>query len=94
MSHGVATPTERLDRQALRSKAVFLDAYGPSETLRRGFEIEGLPRVTWKGKRLFTLRCQGTSGKGPHDCNVPEGLLWQLLSLRDFLCVYHAGDRV
>ena len=55
--------------------------------------LEKLPRVEWKGKRLYAIRCTGTSGKGPHDCNVPEGLLWQLLSLDAYLCVYHAGDR-
>lgn len=93
MSHGVSSPKSRLDSQTLTAKGAFLDALGPLETLRRGFEIERLPRVMWKGKTLRTIRCCGTSGKGPHNCNVPEGLLWALIDLKDFLCVYHAGDR-
>lgn len=91
MSHGVSA--SNYDSKTLRAKSAFLDALGPVETLRRGFEIERLPHVWWKGKRLYTIRCHGTSGKGPHDCNVPEGLLWALIDLDSFLCVYHAGDR-
>ena len=34
----------------------------------------------------------GTSGKGPHDVNVPLVVVWSLISLRRFYCVYHAGD--
>jgi hypothetical protein len=45
--------------------------------------------VTWKGRRLRTIRCQGDFGKGPHDVNVPEALLWCLISLARFLCPYH-----
>jgi hypothetical protein len=65
---------------------------GPFRTARRYAEIEALPTVEWKGRTLYTLRCNGTSGKGPHDVNVPLALVWHLMSLRRFFCVYHAAD--
>lgn len=93
MSHGVATPLHRLERQLVKAKAMYVEMCGPVSALMRECEIAALPTVKWKGKALRTIRCHGTSGKGPHDCNVPEGLLWSLMSLTAFLCVYHAGDR-
>ncbi len=68
------------------------DQLGPVRALAREREIAALPVVAWKGRTLYTLRCQGISGKGPHDVNVPLGMLWHLLTLQRFLCVYHAGD--
>ena len=65
---------------------------GPLRTARREREIAALPTVQWKGRTLYTLRCQGTSGKGPHDVNVPVLLVWHLMDLRHFFCPYHAGD--
>lgn len=65
---------------------------GPEGTSRREAEIAALPTVEWKGRTLYTLRCHGVSGKGPHDVNVPVALLWHLMSFTRFLCVYHAGD--
>lgn len=56
---------------------------------RRAREIIALPVVEWRGKRLCTIRCNGTTGKGPHDVHVPESLLWALLSLTHYRCVYH-----
>lgn len=93
MSHGVATPQHRMDQQRQRAVDAFVEARGALEAMNRQVEIMRLPRVEWKGRVLRTIRCHGTSGKGPHNCNVPEALLWSLMSLKDFLCVYHAGDR-
>ena len=65
---------------------------GPARMAIREAEIAALPTVEWKGRTLYTLRCNGTSGKGPHAVNVPIALCWHLLNLRRFFCVYHAGD--
>lgn len=67
----------------------FLGAPGTERRLR---EIAELPVVEWKGRTLYTLRCHGTSGKGPHDVNVPIALVWHLTDLRRYFCPYHAGD--
>jgi hypothetical protein len=65
---------------------------GPERTAQRERDIAALPTVPWKGRTLYTLRCQGISGKGPHDVNVPLALVWHLVDLRRFFCPYHAGD--
>lgn len=65
---------------------------GPVRTAIRERAIAALPQVMWKGRTLYTLRCHGTSGKGPHDVNVPLLLVWSLIDLDRFYCVYHAGD--
>lgn len=70
----------------------FQDYLGLVADSERAREIAALPTVQWKGKTLKTLRCHGITGKGPHDCNVPEALLWALISLRDFRCVYHPRE--
>jgi hypothetical protein len=59
------------------------------EFARRQAAIEALPTVQWKGRTLYTIRCHGDFGKGPHDVNVPEAILWQLISVNRFLCPYH-----
>lgn len=55
-------------------------------------EIAALPTVQWKGRTLHTVRCNGTSGKGPHDVNLPLAMVWHLRDIKRFYCVYHAGD--
>lgn len=65
---------------------------GQDGTVRRADAIAALPTVNWKGRTLYTLRCHGTSGKGPHNVNVPLALVWHLIDLRRFFCVYHVGD--
>lgn len=65
---------------------------GPARCAIREAEIARLPTVQWKGRTLYTLRCHGTSGRGPHDVNVPLMLVWHLIDLRSFYCVYHAAD--
>ena len=75
-----------------RSKRFAAEFLGPEGVARRQAEIAALPTVQFKGRTLYTLRCHGTRGKGPHDVNVPESLLWQLIGLTRYRCVYHAGD--
>lgn len=65
---------------------------GPVFAAQRDVEIAALPVVEWKGRTLYTLRCCGVSGKGPHDVNVPIAALWSLVSFQRFFCPYHAGD--
>ena len=65
---------------------------GPVGVCIRDAEIAALPTVEWKGRTLYTLRCQGTSGKGHHDVHVPLAHVWHLVWLDRFFCVYHAGD--
>jgi len=55
----------------------------------RGVEVAALPTVMWKGRQLRTIRCHADFGKGPHDVNVPESLLWSLLDFCAFRCPYH-----
>jgi hypothetical protein len=75
-----------------RSKRFALEFLGPEGVERRQREIDALPTVEWKGKTLYTMRCHGTRGKGPHTVHLPESLLWQLIGLTRYRCVYHAGD--
>lgn len=65
---------------------------GPERAAIRQAQIDALPQVVWKGRTLYTLRCIGTSGKGPHDVNVPLAHCWHLLRLDRMYCPYHAGD--
>lgn len=72
----------------------FLEVRGLAEYAARQADVDALPHVVFKGRHLRTLRCHGTRGKGPHDCNVPESLLWALMDLRTFCCVFHHGDQL
>lgn len=83
-----STPAIRAARLD-RARAAFREWRGDAETAQRAVEIARLPVVVWRGRQLFTVRCHGTTGKGPHDCNVPEALLWALIDLRAFRCPYH-----
>jgi len=65
---------------------------GPVGAARREAEIAALPTVVWKGRLLYTLQCQGVSGRGPHAYNVPLAYVWHLIGLDHFYCPYHAGD--
>jgi hypothetical protein len=90
MSHGAHAPHEQA--RCERTRAYYRDALGVESENLRAAEIAALPRAEWKGRQLRTIRCCGTSGKGPHDCNVPESMLWALIGLRPFYCVYHRDD--
>lgn len=90
MSHHGSTVVPRHEDRILReTRAQFLDARGDADFGRRLFEIAQLPAVEWRGRTLYTLRCHGDYGKGPHDLNVPESLLWNLIGLTHYRCVFH-----
>ncbi len=72
-----------------RAQRAYADYLGETAVVQRATEIAALPIVVWKGRTLHTLRCTGTTGKGPHDVNVPESLLWALISLSGYRCPYH-----
>lgn len=92
MSHGAHAPHE-VARTA-RTRAMFREWKGADAEAARAAEIAALPAVEWKGRPLRTLQCHGTSGKGPHTANVPESMLWALLTLTEWCCVYHHGDQL
>jgi len=74
------------------ARALFASLRSPVEVEAREAFIAGLPLVYWKGKPLRTLRCNGTTGRGPHDRQVPESLLWSLIDPRRYHCPYHPID--
>lgn len=80
------------DRQRESAIAAFLECREMVDAFQRAEQIESLPVVQWKGRTLYTIRCQGTRGKGPHDCHVPERILWSLIDFRAFRCAFHFGD--
>jgi len=90
-SHGANSPhQQRVLRTARRA---FLDFKGAAEYRRRAAEIAALPSIVFKGRALKVLRCHGVRGNGPHDCHVPESLLWALMALTPWCCVFHHGDQ-
>lgn len=89
--HATGLHEQRILRDA---RAAFLAFRGSASYDRRVAEIAALSDVEFKGRALKVLRCHGVRGKGPHDCNVPESMLWALISLAHFCCVFHHGDQV
>ena len=77
------------DARCERARAAFVENATPREVVQREAEIAALPAVQWKGRTLYTIRCSGDTGKGPHDVNVPEVLLWSLINIGRFRCPYH-----
>lgn len=67
----------------------FVETQGADAVSQRQRDIAALPTVQWKGRTLYTIRCEGDFGRGPHMVHVPESLLWSLLSVRHFRCAYH-----
>jgi hypothetical protein len=80
------------DAQARRAEQGAIELMGLFWWACRRGELARLPTVQWKGQTLYTLRCCATSGRGSHLLNVPESLIWQIVSLKGFYCPYHAGD--
>lgn len=76
-------------RRAERAMRAFTETHGAAAAWARAAFIGSLPIVEWKGQRLYTLRCHGTTGRGPHDVNVPEALLWTLIEPTTFRCPFH-----
>ena len=80
---------DRTGDASLRKARAAFAQYGTRDIAERQAQIDALPVVEWKGRRLRTIRCHGTTGKGPHDVHVPEAVLWALIDLRAFRCPYH-----
>lgn len=80
------------ERAADTALAAFIEMRGLIEAFQRFDQMRALPQVEWKGKTLYTIRCHGTRGKGPHTVHVPESVLWSLIDIRAFRCPYHFGD--
>lgn len=72
-----------------RTRAAYVQMRGEEAAVQRAAEIAALPTVQFKGRTLYTIRCCGTTGKGPHDRNVTEPVLWSLISLDYHLCPFH-----
>lgn len=89
-SSGTRSPHQA--RRLAAARAAFVALRGSSDEAVRASEIAALPVIEWKGRTLRTIRCHGTTGKGPHDTNVPESLLWSLIDLRGFCCVFHPRE--
>lgn len=89
MRHRGRTVGLHEDACLLRTRDAFVETLGTVAAERRQREIEALPRVLWKGRTLYMIRCEAGFGNGPHDLNVPESLLWSLLSVDHFRCAYH-----
>lgn len=80
------------DRQDQRARDAFVELRGAADAAGRAAQIAALPTVIWKGRTLRTIRCHGTTGKGPHDVHVPDAVLWALIDLRAYCCPYHQGS--
>jgi hypothetical protein len=76
-------------RQIARARAAFLMLRSPQDEARRVADIAALPTVAWKGRTLYTLRCEAGFGRGPHDQHVPESLLWGLIDFSHWHCPFH-----
>jgi len=72
------------------AQAAFRQYRGEDGYAEREAAIAALPVAEWKGRQLRAFRCHGETGKGPHDVNVPESLLWVLIGLDRWKCPYHA----
>lgn len=78
------------DKRCATARRSFRMIAGQKAERARKLLIRSLPTVQWKGRTLYTIRCTGTTGKGPHDVNVPESLLWSLIDPHRYRCPYHA----
>jgi hypothetical protein len=87
--HGTTVVPRHHDRILRDVQAQFLDLRGADGYAKREAEIAALPSIEWKGKTLRTVRCNGTTGRGPHLCNLPLTMCWNLIDLKHYVCVYH-----
>lgn len=78
------------DVRNARAQAAFLALRGAEDHERRRLEIKSLETSAWRGHTVYAIRCNGTTGKGPHTVNVPEALLWSLISFEAYRCPFHA----
>lgn len=89
MRHRVRSRPLHAEAWLERARASYTELCGQSATIHREAEIRGLPSLAWRGQLLRTLRCHGSTGKGPHDHHVPEALCWSLIDLHHFYCAFH-----
>ena len=87
--HGKTSTPKHEDAGLVRIRAQFVEWFGDAEAERRATAIATLPRVEWRGRTLYTIRCLGDFGHGPHDMHVPASLLWSLINVHHFFCPYH-----
>ena len=87
--HRKRTVGLREDVSRGRAKDSFVAILGEDQVAERQRQIDALPTVQWQGRTLYTIRCSGDFGNGPHVVNVPESLLWALMSLEQYRCPYH-----
>ena len=73
-----------------RARAAFREIRGEAAGCQRETAIAALSVVEWRGRTMYTIRCTGTTGRGPHTVHVPAGLLWSLIDVRAYRCPYHA----
>lgn len=89
MRHRVRSRPLHPERFTLRAREAFIEIRGRAEARVRAKQIASLPIVEWRGQQLRTIRCHGTTGRGPHDRHVPEGLLWSLIDIGRYVCPFH-----
>ena len=84
-------PSEVGDRRRMRTaKGQFVELRGVAAAAKRARDIGGRHSKLWNGRRVWQVRCNGTTGRGPHDMFVPAAALWNLISVSEFRCPYHA----
>ena len=90
--HGTTVIPKHEEAIIIRVMVNFREIRGDDNYAERAAAISALPYKEWRGKVVHQIRCHGTRGKGPHDVWVAQSLLWNLISLDAYRCVYHAGD--
>lgn len=89
MRHRVRSVGLHEQRQLETSRGAAKEWLSDLEVAQREREIAALPTIQWAGRTLYTIRCAGSYGNGPHVVNVPESLLWSLIDVNHFLCAFH-----
>lgn len=78
------------DRRDARAKQAFLALRGPADLAVREAQIQSLPHSVWRGHAVYAITCHGSTGKGPHQVNVPLALLFSLIEIEAYRCPFHA----
>ncbi len=76
-------------RVTARTKAAFLTLRGVAHAAARGVDIAALPSKRWSGQRVYRMTCDADFGKGPHEVWLPARVLWSLIDLQRYRCVFH-----
>ena len=72
-----------------RMRSAFEAEYGREARQLRERQIAELPAAEWRGQPLRTVACDGDYGRGPHQQNIPEYILWTLLDVKVYRCPFH-----